>query len=160
MRKVQITNQTNKMQESQLPDKTIEELTREDLINICKLSVVHHSKWENRDSYLAQKSIQSIYKGLIAGLSYRIVTKEIDPRYCSSDYVLIIEFIQPINFDKLEKGEFLKISTLDEYFTLCDPNREGEMFDGEGIDYYESFTKSYMPTYKALQFYGIGNDWY
>jgi hypothetical protein len=148
------------MQESEIPFKKNEELTREDLIEICKLSVVHHSKWGNRDSYSAQRTIQSIYKGLTAGLDFRIITKEIDPNYHSSEYVLIIEFLQPIDFDKLEKGEFLKISTRDEYFALRDPNREGEMFNGEGIDFYDSYTKSYMPTYNSIRFYGIGNDWY
>jgi len=57
--------------------------TRKELIEICKDAVVHHTKWKNRDSFSAQKSIQSIYKGLTAGLNFRVVTKEINPDYHS-----------------------------------------------------------------------------
>ena len=37
---------------------------------------------------------------------------------------------------------------------------EGEMFDGEGIDFYSSYTQTYMPTRQRLEECGIGNDWY
>jgi hypothetical protein len=56
---------------------------REELIQICKDAVVHHKKWNNRDSYVAQQSIASVYKGLTAGLNFRVVTEQINPEYCS-----------------------------------------------------------------------------
>jgi len=34
------------------------------------------------------------------------------------------------------------------------------MFDGEGIDFYSSYTQTYMPTRQRLEECGIGNDWY
>lgn len=134
--------------------------TREELIEICKDAVVHHTKWRNRDSYCAQKEIQSIYRGLTAGLDFRIVTKEIDPDYHSHEKTLIIEFLQPIDFDKLENAQNLNISSRDDYFKDCDPDYETEMFDGRGIEFYSDFTKSYMPTRERLEGCGIGNDWY
>jgi hypothetical protein len=41
-------------------------MTIEDLIKLCEDAVVPCSKWDNRDSYSAQKKIQSIYEGLTA----------------------------------------------------------------------------------------------
>ncbi|MBK7362810.1 MAG: hypothetical protein IPJ01_10980 [Micavibrio sp.] len=135
-------------------------MKREELIELCKDAVVHHTKWNDRDSYSAQRSLQSIYKGLTAGLDYRIVTKEIDPEYHSTDGTLIIEFIQPIDLDKLKTGKHLQISSRDDYFRDCDPDYESEMFDGNGIDFRSNFTKTYMPTRKRVEGVGIGNDWY
>lgn len=135
-------------------------LEREQLIELCKKAVVHHTKWQDRDSYSAQKSIQSIYKGLTAGLDYRVVTKEIDVDYHSDDETLVIEFLQPIDFAKLESGLHLEISSREDYFKDCDPEYEGEMFDGEGIDFYSSYTQTYMPTEKRLNDVGDGSDWY
>lgn len=140
--------------------RTEPKLTREELIELCELAVVHHTKWDDRDSYLAQKSIQSIYKGLTAELDFRIVTKEISPDYHSDDDTLIIEFPQPINLDKLKDGKHLQISSREDYFKDCDPNYESEMFKGEGIDFTSSHTSSYMPTRKRIEESGIGNDWY
>ena len=132
---------------------------RKYLIELCEDAVVHHTKWRDRDSYSAQKSIQSIYKGLTAGLDYRIVTKEISPSYYSSDWTLIIEFLQPIDFKKLEGGKHLEISSREDYFRDCDPEYDTEMFDDEGIDFYSSYTQTYMPTRQRLE-KTIGNDWY
>jgi hypothetical protein len=133
---------------------------RKYLIELCEDAVVHHTKWRDRDSYSAQKGIQSIYKGLTAGLDYRIVTKKISPSYYSSDWTLIIEFLQPIDFKKLESGKHLEISSKEDYFRDCDPEYDTEMFDGEGIDFYSSYTQTYMPTRQRLEKTGIGNDWY
>jgi hypothetical protein len=133
---------------------------RKYLIQLCKDAVVHHTKWRDRDSYSSQREIQSIYKALTAGLEYRILTKEISPSYYSDDWSLIIEFLQPIDFKKLETGEFLEISSLEDYFRDCDPEHKGEMFDGEGIDFYSDYTQTYMPTRKRLEKVGTGNDWY
>lgn len=135
-------------------------MTREQLIKICQDAVVHHTKWTNRDSYLAQKRIQSTYLGLTAGLNFRVVTKEIYPDYYSDENTLIIEFLQPIDLDKLKNGKHLKISSREDYFRDCDPNHESEMFDGEGINFYSDDTITYMPTVERLNKCGVGNDWY
>jgi hypothetical protein len=135
-------------------------MKREDLIELCKDAVVYHTKWRNRDSHLAQKGIQSIYKGLTAGLDFRIVTKEISPDYHSDDTYLIVEFLQPIDFEKLKSAKNLEISSREDYFKDCDPEYESEMFDGDGIDFYSKYTKHYMPTRQRLEEIGIGNDWY
>ena len=135
-------------------------LEREQLIKLCQKAVVHHTKWQDRDSYSAQKNIQSIYKGLTAGLDYRVVTKEIDADYHSDDETLVIEFLQPIDFAKLESGLDLEISSREDYFKDCDTEYNSEMFDGEGIDFYSSYTQTYMPTEKRLNDVGDGSDWY
>lgn len=135
-------------------------MTREELIQICQDALVHHTKWMDRDSYLAQKSIQSIYQGLTAGLEFRIVTKDISPDYHSDEDTIVVEFLQPIDFDKLETAKHLAISSREDYFKDCDPEYESEMFDGVGIDFHSEFTKSYMPTRKRIEDCGVGNDWY
>ena len=135
-------------------------MNREELIQLCKDAVVHHTKWENRDSYCAQRGIQSIYKGLTAGLDFWIVTKEIDADYHSNEETLVIEFIQPIDFLKLSDGIELQISSREDYFKDCDPDYDSEMFDGDGIDFNSPYTQTYMPTRKRIEAVGIGNDWY
>lgn len=135
-------------------------MERQELIELCKDAVVHHTKWQDRDSYSAQRNLQSIYEGLTAGLDYRIVTKEIDADYHSDERTLIIEFLQPIDLDKLKTGQHLEISSRDDYWKDCDPDCEGEMFDGNGIDFESSYTQTYMPTRKRIEECGIGNDWY
>lgn len=135
-------------------------MNRNELIQLCELSVVHHTKWMDRDSFCAQKGLQSIYKGLTAGLDFRIVTKEINSRFYSNEDTLVVEFLQPIDFEKLDKGLDLKISTREDYFNDCDPDYDTEMFDGEGIDFYSYYTQTYMPTMKRINECGIGNDWY
>lgn len=135
-------------------------MTREELIELCQGAVVHHTKWDNRDSYSAQRNLQSIYEGLTAGLDFRIITKEIDPEYHSDDRTIIIEFLQPIDLEKLKNGKHLEISSRDDYWKDCDPNYEGEMFDGNGIEFDSSYTQTYMPTRKRIEEVGIGNDWY
>lgn len=135
-------------------------MNRESLIELCKDAVVHHTKWKDRDSYSAQKGIQSIYKGLTSGLDFRVVTKEIDPDYHSDEETLVIEFLQPIDFEKLENGLELPISSRDDYFKDCDPEYDSEMFDSDGIDFHSKWTGTYMPTRQRVENVGIGNDWY
>ena len=130
-----------------------------ELIELCKNAVVHHTKWNNRDSYSAQKSIQSIYEGLTAGLDFRVVTKEIDADYHSDDRNLVVEFTQPIDKDKLNESEYLEISSREDYHKDCDPDYETEMFDGTGIDSGSNYTQTYMPTQKRLDECN-GDDWY
>ena len=120
---------------------------------------MHHTKWDNRDSYSAQLSIQDIYKGLTAGLDYKVVTKEDDPDYHSNAMTLIINFPQPIDFEKLKIGKKLEISSREDYFKDCDPEYDSEMFDGHGIDFHSTFTQTYMPSRKKLH-YCDGSDWY
>lgn len=134
-------------------------LTREELIKLCEDSVVHHSKWRNRDSYSAQVGIQSVYKALTAGLDFIILTEDISPDYHSDDNTLIIEFTQPIDLRKLEMGRNLEISSREDYFRDCDPERNNEMFDADGIDFHSDHTFTYMPTRKWLD-KRAGNDWY
>jgi len=134
-------------------------MERGELIQLCKGAVVCHTKWGNRDSYSAQKSIQSIYEGLTAGLDFRVVTEEINKDYHSDDRILIVEFIQPIDHEKLQEVEHLEISTREDYFRDCDPDYETEMFDGIGIDFWSTYTQTYMPTQKRLQECN-GDDWY
>ena len=128
-------------------------ISRNELISICKDAVVHHTKWRDRDSYSAQVNLQSIYEGLTAGLSYTI-DDETDAR------TIWISFDQPIDFDKLKKGEYLNISSREDYFNECDPGYETEMFNGSGIDFRSSYTGAYMPTRERLESVGLGNDWY
>lgn len=134
-------------------------MDRDELIKLCQDAVVHHSKWCDRDSYSAQRGIQSIYRGLTAGLEFKILTKDISPDYYSNDRTIIIEFIQPIDFKKLANGEYLEISSIEEYFEECDPEHFTEMFNGSGIDFHSSFTCSYMPTRERL-IACDGLDWY
>lgn len=135
-------------------------MERETLIKICQDAVVHHTKWKDRDSYSAQRKIQAIYKGLTAGLEFRVVSKEDDPEYHSDEETLVIEFLQPIDHKKLENGLHLEISSRENYFKDCDPEYESEMFDGDGIDFESSYTQGYMPTRQRLDRVGAGNDWY
>ena len=122
-------------------------MSREELIQLCEDAVVHHTKWHDRGSYSAQRGLQSIYKGLTAGLDYRIVTEEDDPDYHSDSETLIVEFIQPIDLEKLEKGKDLNISSREQYWDDCDPDYETEMFDGDGIDFTSTYTQTYMPPF-------------
>lgn len=126
---------------------------RDELISICRDAVVNHTKWGDRDSYSAQVNLQSIYKALTAGLPYTI-DKDTDER------TIWITFKQPIDLEKLNKGEYLNISSREDYFHDCDPDYETEMFDGYGIDFTSNYTGSYMPTRKRLEDVGEGNDWY
>lgn len=134
-------------------------MSREHLIELCEKAVVHHTKWSDRDSYCAQMSVASIYKGLTAGLDFVVVTKEICPNYHSDENTLIIRFKSPIDHEKLLKGKELKISSREDYFRDCDPEYTTEMFDGEGIDFRSRYTQTYMPTEKSL-LRCKGNDWY
>lgn len=134
-------------------------MEREELIKICEDAVVHHTKWEDRDSYLAQREIQSIHKGLTAGLEFKIITKEDDPNYHSDEHTLIIKFFKPI-LDTIENVPELEISSREDYFKDCDPDYESEMFGGGGIDFDSDYTQGYMPTRKRLENVGVGNDWY
>ena len=52
------------------------EYTREMLIEICEKSFVPQSKWNNRDSFSAQKGVAMCYMLLKAGCKFQIKYKE------------------------------------------------------------------------------------
>ena len=135
-------------------------MQRKTLIKICQDAVVHHTKWMNRDSFICQKGIQSIYKGLTAGLKFKILTKENSPDYHSNKETIIIQFTQIFDEKILEKGLHLEISSREDYFKDCCPDFECEMFDSDGLDFTEDWVCQFMPTRKRLKDVGIGNDWY
>jgi len=135
-------------------------MDRETLIQLCKDAVVHHTKWQNRDSFIAQKGIQGIYKGLTAGLSFKILTEENSPDYHSDEYTIIIQFDKVVNQDDLEKGLNLEISSREDFFRDCCPDYECEMFDSDGLDFSDDWVCQFMPSRKRIESVGIGNDWY
>ena len=125
--------------------------TREELIEICKNSIVHHTKWNDRDSHIAQCEINSIHEGLTAGFDFKI-DKETD------DETIWISFVN-IDFNKIDNGESLEINDVEDYFRDCDPEYETEMFEGYGIDFKSNYTRGFMPTRKKLND-SDGEDWY
>lgn len=133
--------------------------TRNELIKICKDSVVHHTKWKNRDSFISQMGIKSIYKGLTAGLKFRIMGNKEDGDCRTDEGTIWLEFIKPINLNLLKRGLDLNISSIEEYFNECDPLHKTEMFNGQVIDFESDYLRGYMPTRKWLETVGLGNDW-
>ena len=133
----------------------MEKPTRAELIQLCEDAVIHHTKWMDRDSYSAQLGIQSIHAGLTAGLEFKL-TDDTD------EETIWIEFL--VNPDELPDGlgrvDTIAISSREEYFSECDPEHNGEMFDGPGIDFSSDYTQGFMPTRKRLEDRGEGNDWY
>ena len=125
-------------------------MDRETLIQLCKDAVVHHTKWQNRDSFIAQKGIQGIYKGLTAGLSFKILTEENSPDYHSDEYTIIIQFDKVVNQDDLEKGLNLEISSREDFFRDCCPDYECEMFDSDGLDFSDGWVCQFMPSRKSI----------
>jgi len=128
-------------------------MDRQVLIQICKDAVVHHTHWSNQESSCAQLSIQSIYKGLTAGLDFKINETESDAN------ILTVEFLKPIDFLKLSRADTLKVSTREEYYRDCDPSKNTIMLCGTGINFHSNITQSYMPTRKRLSEVG-GLDWH
>ncbi len=127
--------------------------SRNKLIELCQRAVVPCTRWHDRDSYCAQRSVQSIYEGLTAGLKFHAYESE-------DGETIYVRFKQPIDIDKLRtKGLYLNIDSLENYWDECDPNFETEMFDGSGIDFRSSYTESYMPSEKRLDRVE-GDDWY
>jgi trehalose-6-phosphate synthase len=128
-------------------------LTRKQLIELCQKAVVHHTKWNDRDSYLAQKSVQSIYAGLTGNVSYT---------YTIEDNSIWITFKKPTKEQK-DKFEYLSIDSIEDYFEWY-KNEYGdrylpEMFDGYGIDWNSDYLSSYLPTPERLEEVN-GSDWY
>lgn len=127
-------------------------MKRDDLVKICIDSVVPHFNWSDKESYLAQLSIKSIYKGLTAGLSFKIKSKDKSK--------IVIEFLKPVDLMLLSRlGIELKVSTRDEYFRDCDPKIKTEMLNGIGINFHSNNTEGYMPTSSRLKEVG-GNTWH
>jgi hypothetical protein len=133
--------------------------TRKELIELCELAVVHHTKWMDRDSYMAQQGIKSIYKGLTAGLKYKILTKRNSKDYYSDKETWKIQFTHD-ELEKLENGKELKISSREDYYRDCDPDFDSEMFEGVEIDFTSTWCAGYLPTLERITEVGLGNDWY
>lgn len=130
-------------------------MTREELIELCKDAVVHHTRWNNRDSYCCLKGVSDIYQGLTAGLTFSVKTDE--DRMMHNVY-----FDPPIDIDRLiTKGGVLGISSVEDYYRDCDPKRETEMFEeGAGIDWHSEFLYTFLPTRKCLEQADGGEWWY
>ena len=125
--------------------------TREELIDLCRDAVVHHTGWGNRDSYSSQVNIQEAYRALTAGWDF-----EIDP---DTDDRTVWVLLTPVSgIDTVRDGEWLSISSLDEYFQDCDPEYETEMFDCYRRYLDGPFT-AYIPTRERLD-QSAGGDWY
>lgn len=129
--------------------------SREDLIQICRDAVVPYTKWNDRDSYSAQRNIQSIYEGLSVGLEYTI----------SIDGNSIDIYFKPPTDAQLNDmvNNYLEIDSRDSYIDwYIQENGEDsnpEMFDGYGIDWRSDYLGSYMPTRERLD-NANGYDWY
>lgn len=131
--------------------------TREELIQLCLDVFVPYEKWNNRDSYCAQLTVQSIYQGLMSGLTFHIGEE-------SDNHTIWIYFEKP-NEEQLSKINtfFLNIDSRDEYFEWYRKENGDEyvpeMFDGEGIDWRSSYFGGYLPARERLNEVN-GEDWY
>jgi hypothetical protein len=125
------------------------EYTRKDLIQICLDGVIHHTKWRNRDSYSAQVQLNDIYNALTANIEYT---------YRVEYETIWIDF-EKASYGDLSDGSYLNISDIEDYFNDCDPERETEMFNSNGIDFQSNYRGGYMPTRKKLDVIE-GDDWY
>ena len=132
--------------------------TRKELISICEAAVVPYQKWNNRDSYAAQVNLDSIYKGLNAGVKYTLTPEMNHSLGYESTY--IISFKKPTKKQMSNLCSYsLNIDSREDYF--AEFGYEGEMFDGNGIDWNNSYDYrcGYMPTRKKLNEIN-GEDWY
>ena len=123
-------------------------LNRDDLICICRDSVVNHRDWHDRDSNSAQIQLNDIYNALTAGIEYT---------YKTDNRTIWITF-EKATYDDLSKGSYLDISSIDDYRLDCDPNYENEMFEGHGLDLTDG-DFGYIPTRERLD-EANGYDWY
>lgn len=129
--------------------------TREELIQLCRDAVVHHTKWGDRDSYSAQKGVQEVYRALTAGWDFEI---RLEHPVNSTSRTIWITLTPVEGVDVFKDGEWLNISSREEYFEDCDPEYETEMFDTYPETFKEPFT-TYLPTRERLD-QAAGGDWY
>jgi hypothetical protein len=63
--------------------------------------------------------------------------------------------------ERLDEVRWLPISDRGDYYADCDPERETEMFDGYGLNFFEDqpYLGGYLPTMERLLTLG-GHDWY
>lgn len=129
--------------------------TREELIQICRDAVVHHTKWDNRDSYSAQINVQEAFRALTAGWDFSVCSEGLLTTNSSTIWITLT----PVEgVDVYKDGEYLNISSRDEYFEDCDPEYNTEMFDNYGESFDGAFS-SYLPTRERLDT-TCGDDWY
>ena len=128
--------------------------TREELIQLCRGAVVHHTKWGDRDSYSSQVNIQEAYRALTAGWDFELSFDE--PK--TNSRTIWVKFKPVEGVDVIRDGEWLNISSRYDYFEDCDPEYETEMFDSYSETFKEPFT-SYIPTRERLD-QSAGGDWY
>ena len=127
-------------------------MKREELIQICKDAVVPYTKWRNRDSYAAQVNIASIYQGLCAGINYILTGERYD--------AIWIEFEEPTEDQINDLSKYnLGIDSREDYLAGFSEDDDPEMFDGNGIDWTDSYKGGYLPTPERLKQVN-GGDWY
>jgi len=126
------------------------EYSREELIQICKDAVVEFHKWLDRDSYLAQVNINSIYMGLCAGVEYSYKVED--------NRTIWINFKKPTETQRKKLlNNQLDIDSLEDYRE--EYGYDTEMFDGYGIDWNGHYLGGYLPTRERL-IEADGGDWY
>ena len=122
------------------------EYTREELIQLCLDSYVPFNRWNDRDSYSAQRGIQFIYEGLTGGVPY-IYTIEYGR-------TIWIDFEKPTDEQRNNMG-YMNIDSLEDYRS---ENPDSEMFDS-GKYWRDDYLGGYMPTRQRLD-EKDGDDWY
>ena len=125
--------------------------TREELIQLCEDAVVPFMKWNDRDSYSAQKQLSDIYGLLKIGCDF-----EIDDD--TNDRMINITFKNLTNEQKNNYWNYsLPIDSKDSY--LEEFGYDSEMFDSDGININSNYIGGYIPTRKRLDD-SNGEDWY
>ena len=130
----------------------MEKYNREELIELCRNSIVPCSKWNDRDSCSAQQNIQNIYEGLTGGVEY---TYNIE---CETIY---IDF-EPATTVQKANMLYINVDSREDYceWYLSEYGEDfsGEMFEGRWIDWDEN-NHGYLPTKEKLE-EADGEDWY
>lgn len=126
-------------------------MERNELIELCKKSVVPFTKWHDRDSYSAQVNVNICYQLLKAGCKYKM-----EPDIAHGSYWLTFQSITDRQRETANTF-YLNIDSLDDYRTEF--GYEDEMFDCNEhvIDMFTYY--GYIPTQYRLN-EADGNDWY
>lgn len=128
------------------------EYSREELIELCKESIVPCSKWNDRDSYSAQQKVQLIFEGLTGGVEYT---------YNIEGKTIWIDF-EPATTVQKDNMSYIEIDSRDNYceWYLSEYVEEfsGKMFEGGWVDWNKN-NHGYLPTKEKLEEVD-GEDWY